>query len=105
MGDGLSLVIPKVTSCLPSREFPCKGRRRLSLNLLPLQMLERSHIPYISCVILIWVVTRSITSMMISKKQQALMKTVGENKQVVLFICICFFVIFTFFYLEHCERV
>ena len=43
--------------------------------------------------------------MLISKKQQALIKTVEENKQVVLFICICFFVIFTFFYLEHCERV
>jgi hypothetical protein len=34
--------------------------------------------------------------MLISKKQQALMKTVGENKQVILFICFCFVVIFTF---------
>ncbi len=38
--------------------------------------------------------------MLISRKQQALMKTVGENKQVVLFICFCFFVIFTFFILN-----
>ena len=87
------MVMPKVTSCLPSREFPCKGRQRLSLNLLLLQMLERSHTPSISCVIHIWAVTRSIASVLISKKQQARMKTVGENKQVILFICFWFIVI------------
>ncbi|KAK7857340.1 hypothetical protein CFP56_018543, partial [Quercus suber] len=80
-GGGLLLVIPKVTSCLPSREFPCKGMQKLSLNLLPLQMLERSNITSISCVIHIWAVTRSVASVLISKNQQALMKTVEENDQ------------------------
>jgi len=38
---------------------------------------------------------------LISKKQQAQMKTVGENKQVILFICFWFIVIFDFCYLKN----
>ncbi|CAL5401823.1 unnamed protein product [Camellia sinensis] len=45
---GLWLVIPKVTNCLPSKEFPCRGKPRSSLIFLPSEKQERTPIPSIS---------------------------------------------------------
>ncbi|CAL5418655.1 unnamed protein product [Camellia sinensis] len=77
---GLWLVIPKVTkSKLAIKRVSLQRKAKVKLDLLPLEKQERRPIPSISCVILIWVVTKNIALLLISEKQALLKTTVEEN--------------------------
>ncbi|KAH7852113.1 hypothetical protein Vadar_020837 [Vaccinium darrowii] len=61
-GGGWWLLVgdTKVTGCLPSKKFRCRGKPKSSLISLLLEKLKRGRIPSTLCVILTWVVTRNI---------------------------------------------